>query len=99
MRTYFLYLINERKLSHSSVNQVLCGLKFFTKKVLQRKWEHYHIPFVRKERKLPVVQSQDKVLLLLAHVRKEQYRVCLSLLYSCRLRLREGIQLKLGIFI
>jgi len=95
MRTYFLYLINERKLSHSSVNQVLCGLKFFVEKVLKRKWEHYHIPFVRKERKLPVVLSQEEVLLLLAHVRKEQCRVCLSLLYSCGLRLREGIGLKL----
>lgn len=95
MRTYFLYLINERELSDSSVNQALCGLKFFTEKVLRRKWEHYAIPFVRKEKKLPEVLSQEEVHKILAHVRKEQYRVCLSLLYSCGLRLKEGVHLKI----
>ena len=29
IRSYFLYLTNERQLSSSSVNQAICGLKFF----------------------------------------------------------------------
>lgn len=96
VRAYFLYLVNERKLSQSSVNQAICGLKFFTEKVLKKQWIHYGIPFVKKQRKLPVVLSQAEVHLLLSYVRKEQYRVCLSLLYSCGLRLKEGVSLKLA---
>lgn len=94
MRAFFLHLTNERQLSRSSVNQALCGLKFFTEQVLKREWKYYDIPFVRKEQKLPVVLSQAEVHLVLSHVRQERYRVCLSLLYACGLRLKEGVGLQ-----
>lgn len=94
MRDFFLYLTNERKLSRSSVNQALCGLKFFTEKVLRKEWKYYNIPYARKEKKLPVVLSQEEVWLVLSHVQRERYRVCLSLLYSCGLRLKEGVNLQ-----
>ena len=94
MRNYFLYLINERELSQSSVMQAICGLKFFAEKVLKQEWVHYGIPFVRKEKKLPVVLSREEVYLLLSHVQREPHRVCLSLLYACGLRLKEGVGLK-----
>jgi integrase/recombinase XerD len=94
MRGFFLHLSNERKLSRSSVNQALCGLKFFTEQVLKREWKYYNLSFVRKEKKVPVVLSQAEVHEVLSQVRQERYRVCLSLLYACGLRLKEGISLQ-----
>lgn len=93
MRSYFLYLVKEKNLSRSTVNQAICGAKFFVEHVLKEKWEAYDIPLPKKEKKLPVVLSQDEVHRVLWHVRQEQHRVCLSVLYGCGLRLSEGINL------
>lgn len=92
MRTYFLYLTNERKLSRSSINLAVSGLKFFTEKVLNREWCHYEIPRARKDKRLPTVLSQEEIRLVLWHVRKEEHRICLKLLYACGLRISEGIK-------
>jgi site-specific recombinase XerD len=96
MRDFFLHLTNEKQLSRSSVNQALCSLKFFTEQVLGREWTHYNIPLARQEKKLPVVLSQEEVLLILAQVRRESHRACLSLLYACGLRLKEGVTMQVG---
>lgn len=93
MRCYFLYLVKEKELSRSSVMQTISGLKFFVERVLKNSWTLYDIPMPRKERKLPVVLSEEEVHRVLWHVREEQNRVCLSLLYGCGLRLSEGVSL------
>lgn len=93
MRSYFLYLVKEKKLSRSTVNQAICGVKFFVEHVLKEKWEAYDVPMPKKEKKLPMVLSQEEVHRVLWHVRQEQHRVCLSLLYGCGLRLSEGIKM------
>jgi len=46
------------------------------------------------ERKLPVVLSVNEVGRILERVRLPKYRVCLTTIYSCGLRLREGVTLK-----
>jgi integrase len=48
----------------------------------------------RAEKKLPAVLSRDEVALILAAVRIPVYRVCLSTIYTCGLRLLEGAQLQ-----
>lgn len=93
MRTFFLYLVKERELARATVNQYISGIKFFVERVLKRSWELYDIPRPRKEKKLPVVLSEEEVHRVLWHVRQEPNRVCLSLLYGCGLRVSEGISL------
>lgn len=93
MRRYFLYMVKEKELARSTVNQAICGVKFFVETVLKEEWVEYHIPMPKKEKKLPVVLSQEEVHEILWHVRREQNRVCLSLLYGCGLRLSEAIKL------
>ena len=39
IRLFFLYLVQERKLSPSSITCYLCGIKFFFEKTLQREWK------------------------------------------------------------
>jgi len=54
------------------------------------------LDFVRppKEKRLPVVMSRDEVRRVLRFVKVNLYRVCLTTIYSCGLRLREGTQLQ-----
>jgi integrase/recombinase XerD len=94
LRQYFLYLKNDKHLSRSSCTQALSGLKFLYEQTLRRKWPI--LDFIRPapERKLPVVLSLAEVRRLLGCVRLGHYRVCLSTIYGCGLRLQEGIQLQ-----
>lgn len=94
LRRYFLYLKDERKLSRASITVALCGIKFFYQKTLQQQWSVFDIARPPREAKLPVVLSRDEVTQILAEVRTPVYRACLVTIYSCGLRLREGIHLQ-----
>lgn len=96
VRSWFVYLTNDRKLSRSSVTTALSALKFFYEAVLHCKWEALNLVRPRAEHKLPVVLSIPEVQRLLACVESERHRVCLSVLYSCGLRLLEGTHLRLA---
>ncbi len=96
LRQYFLYLKNEKHASRSTCTLALCGIKFFYEYTLHRDWPT--LSFVRppKERKLPVVLSPEEVSRILGCLRQPHYRVCLTLIYSCGLRLQEGVQLQVA---
>jgi site-specific recombinase XerD len=96
LRRYFLYLKNERRLSRSSCSQVLSALKFLYEQTLG--WEWPILGFVRPapERKLPVILSVAEVRQVLGCLRQPHYRVCLSTIYACGLRLLEGVRLQVG---
>lgn len=96
LRQYFLYLKNDKQLSRSSCTQVLSALKFLYEQTLRRKWPI--LDFVRpgQEHKLPVILSVAEVRQVLGRLRQAHYRVCLSTIYGCGLRLLEGVQLQVG---
>lgn len=96
VRRWFVYLTNDRKLSRSSVTTALSALKFFYENVLQREWSEFNLVRPRAEKKLPVVLSVVEVQRLLQAVEAPRYRVCLSVLYSCGLRLQEGTHLRVS---
>jgi site-specific recombinase XerD len=94
LRRYLLYLKNDKKAAPSTCTQTLCGLKFFYQQTLHRHWPI--LDFVRpsREHQLPVVLSQAEVQQILGCLRRPSYRVCLSTIYSCGLRLLEGVRLQ-----
>lgn len=94
LRQYFLYGKNEKKWSRSTSTIALCGIKFFFENTLKRPWPT--LLFIRpgREKKLPIVLSRDEVHRILANIQLLRYRVCLSTIYSCGLRLSEGIHLR-----
>jgi len=94
LRSYFLYLKDERKLKRGSITVALCGIKFFYQKTLQHQWSVFDIARPPRETRLPVVLSHDEVIQILAGIRIAVYRVCLVTIYACGLRLREGTHLK-----
>ena len=96
LRQYFLYLKSTRHVSSSTFRIALCGLKFFYEHTLQRTWHTLQLVRPEKQKKLPTVLSIDEVRQVLACVRQYRYRVCLSAIYACGLRLREGTQLQVA---
>lgn len=96
LRSYFLHLTNEKKSSRSTTTVAICGIKFFYKHTLRRDWPTLRLARPAPEYKLPVVLSREEVRRLLAEVRKPVSRVCLTTIYSCGLRLMEGVRLQVA---
>jgi len=96
LRQYFLYLKNDKHASRSAYTIALHGLRFFYTYTLQR--TDVTLDWVRpaQEKKLPVVLSTAEVRLIIGCLRRPHYRVCLTTIYSCGLRLLEGVYLKVG---
>src|SRR6266542_1279373 len=74
IRQYQVYLVNERHVSWSYLNQAVCALRFLYRHTLSRDWAVTHIPFPRQPRKLPVILSQAEVQRFLEAIKKLKYR-------------------------
>lgn len=96
LRQYFLYLKNEKQVARSTCTQALCGLKFFYQQTLQREWAIFDFIRPPQEHKLPVILSIEEVRAILSRVRQPHYRVCLSTIYACGLRVLEGVHLQVA---
>jgi len=91
LRRYFLHLTLEKKVARPTATIALCGIKFLFQNTLQRSWTSLKLLRPPKEKKLPVVLSRQEVQGILGCVHTPIYRACLTTIYSCGLRLSEGI--------
>ena len=96
LRRYFLRLTLERKVARATATIALCGIKFFFQNTLQRTWTAFKLLCPARSKKLPVVLSRQEVKAILGQVHKPIYRVCLTTIYACGLRLTEGLTLKVS---
>jgi len=94
LRQYFIYLKQEKQCARSSCTVALCGIKFFYEQTLHQEWPLLDFIKPSRESKLPVVLSREEVGRLLGCLRRPHYRVCLSTIYACGLRLQEGLHLQ-----
>ncbi len=74
----------------------ICGIKFFFEGTLNREWATFGLLRAPREKKLPVILSHDEVLQILSYLRLPRYKVCLTTIYSCGLRLQEGTNLRVA---
>lgn len=95
VRRYLLHLALEKKIARGSFSVVLGGLRFFYQKALGRDWKSLYVAKPRSEKRLPVVLSRGEVWRILDEVRIDVYRVCLTTIYACGLRLMEGACLQI----
>jgi site-specific recombinase XerD len=96
VRAYLLHLINDRRVSPSTFNQVRCALRFFYRVTLGREWILDRIVCQKKAQKLPVVLSRAGVRRLFAAARRLKSRAILMTLYAAGLRVSELVGLKLA---
>jgi integrase/recombinase XerD len=94
LRQYFLFLKNEKHAARNTCTIALCGIKFFFQHTLGREWKTFDFLRPQKEKRLPVVLSVEEVSRVLKRVRLYHYRVCLTTIYACGLRLLEGTRLQ-----
>jgi integrase/recombinase XerD len=94
LRQYFLYLTNVKKASQSTWRVTLSGIKFFYEHTIRKDWPTLKLARPAKEKKLPVVLSVGEVGRILGGVRRQSYRACLGAIYSCGLRVGEGVRLQ-----
>ncbi len=96
LRQYFLYLKNVKHYSRNTMTIAICGIRFFYEQTLQRSWAIFGIVRPAPEKKLPVILSLAEVPQILGRVRLPRYKVCLTTIYACGLRLQEGTHLQVA---
>jgi integrase/recombinase XerD len=96
IRAYQVFLVDGKKTSWSAFNQTVCALRFFYEVTLGREWVVEHIPFPRKEKRLPVVLSVGELRRLFSSVGNLKYRTVLMTMYACGLRVSEAVSLSLS---
>jgi len=95
IRQYCIHLKSHKRVARQTSTQAICAFKLFWEKTLQRVWPHeLQLARANPQFKLPVVLSATEVRRLLAVVPALDHRVCLSLIYTCGLRLGEGLRLE-----
>jgi integrase/recombinase XerD len=93
IRSWQLFLINEKRIQLPSYIQAICGLRFFYRNTLNRKIEIERIPFPRREKKLPLILSKEEVKALLTAPKNLAHRAILATLYGAGLRVSEATSL------
>src|SRR6266851_4202595 len=89
VRAYQLYLVQQKKVAWATFNQTVCALRFFYHTTLGAAWMIEHIPYPRRQRKLPMVLSRAEVAALLTAPRNLKHRALLATLYAAGLRVSE----------
>lgn len=96
IKKYLLHLLDNQESSHSYVNQAVSAVKFLYGEVLDKKGIVINIPRPKKQKKLPIVLSQEEVIRLLNVVENIKHRAILFIVYSAGLRVGEVVRLKLS---
>ena len=96
LRQYFLHLKNVKHYARPTTTIAICGIRFFYERTLNQQWTIFNLVRPAPEKKLPVILSRAEVRQILAGIRLPRYKVCLSTIYSCGLRLQEGANLRVA---
>jgi integrase/recombinase XerD len=95
IRTYQIYLTNEKKLAPNSIHTAVAALRFLYRVTLKKEWDFgEEIPLPKKPQKLPVVLSPEEVVLFLNCVDCRKHRAILTACYAAGLRISEAVRLK-----
>ncbi|HWH69819.1 MAG TPA: site-specific integrase [Candidatus Sulfotelmatobacter sp.] len=94
-RQYCIHLKEHKQVARQTSTQAICAFKIFWEKTLRRVWPaEVDLARANPQFKLPVILSANEVRRILAAVEALDHRVCLSTIYSCGLRLGEGLRLQ-----
>ena len=97
IREWQYFLADQKKISWSQFNQIVCSLKFYFRKVRCCEWPVEQIPFQRTRKRLPSILTKEEVAHLLATAAQGyvKHYAILATLYSTGIRLGEVVKLKI----
>ena len=96
IRQYQVHLFRDRKLAASTVEQRTAALRFLFVKTLRRPYLPDHIPFPKRQRRLPTVLSPGETAKLIDSASNLMHRAMLMTLYSTGVRRAELCHLKVA---
>lgn len=95
IRSYQVYLANEKKLAPGSILIAVAALRFVYRVTLQKEWLFEDIiPAPKKPQTLPVVLSPEEALRFLESVHLLKHRAILTTCYAAGLRVSEAVRLR-----
>ena len=95
IRTYQVYLTNEKKLSPGSIHTAIAALRFLYNVTLERDWAlEEALPLPKKPQKLPIILSAEEVQRFLGCVLDVKHHAILTTCYAAGLRISEAVRLK-----
>lgn len=92
-KNYLYFLTEKKNVSASTLNIAISALKFYYGEILKKNFV-YEIKRPKKDKKLPVVLSQEEVSKILSSVENIKHKAILMLVYSSGLRVGEVVKLK-----
>jgi site-specific recombinase XerD len=96
VRSFQLYLIEEKKVAYSSFNQAVCAIRFLYTHTIRVPWPVTMVPFGKRPKTLPTVLSRGEVDRLLQCTPNLKHRTFLMTLYAAGLRLSEAAHLRIA---
>lgn len=91
-----MYLLDERKLAHSSVNIACSAFEFFYRVTMKRRETEFCLPRPKVPSKLPQILSREEVAALFEKTTNLKHRAFLMTTYAAGLRLSEACHLKVS---
>ena len=95
VRTFQLYLIQEKKVAYGTFNQAVCALRFLYTHTIRVPWPVTMVPFGKRPKTLPTVLSRQEVDQLIQCTPNLKHRTFLMTLYSGGLRFAEAANLRI----
>jgi site-specific recombinase XerD len=93
-RAYLLYLKETKHFAPGSMRIAAAALRMFYNAMLQRGWRLFDLVRSPDRQKLPLVLTREQVAKLLGVLTQPRFRVLLTLIYACGLRLGEALKLE-----
>jgi site-specific recombinase XerD len=95
IRSYQVYLTNEKKLAAGSILIAVAALRFLYRVTLQKDWLFDDIiPAPKKPQTLPVVLSPEEAMKFLDSVQQTKHHAILTTCYAGGLRVSEAVRLR-----
>jgi len=94
VKDYAYYLMNDRKVSFSTINQLISAWRILQVDVLGHSWGNFKIKRPKSERKLPQVLSHQEAVKMVNIPVNLKHRTLLTLAYTTGLRRSEVLNLR-----
>ncbi|WP_434033076.1 tyrosine-type recombinase/integrase [Cupriavidus sp. a3] len=94
IRTWLVYLREERKLAPASLAASIGALRFLYRVTLKRHWSDDDLPLPKKPVRLPVILSLEEITTFFESIASLKQRTILMTAYAAGLRVSEVVHLK-----
>lgn len=93
-RAYLLYLKEQKRYAPGSMRIAAAALRMFYNAMLARQWGVFNLVRSPDRQRLPLVLTREQVAKFLGQLTEARFRVLLTLIYGCGLRIGEAVRLE-----